>query len=91
MTRNLLVDDLFDPLGWLNSVDNSKSESSARIDHKLDEVRVADGAVLLRLSSGDRKLTAALYAKEFKTLTLSQVTEILLAYRGDFLLCALAH
>ena len=85
------MDDLVDPLGWLKSVENSKSGSGVCIDYKLDEVRVAVRAVLLRLSSGDRKLSAALYAKEFKTLTLSQVTDVLLAYRGDFLLCALAH
>ena len=91
MAKRLLVDDFVDPLAWLSALENSKSKSGVCIDFKLDEVRIAAGIVLLKLSSGDRKLTAALDEKQLKTLTLSQVTDILLAYRGDFLLCAHAH
>ncbi len=84
------MDDLVDPLGWLRSIENTKPENGVCIDARLREVLFKDGHLSMELSDGDRILTATLFQKQLKTLTLSQVAEILLAYRGNYLLCALS-
>ncbi len=85
------MDDLVDPLGWLSSIENTKPENGACIDAKLREVLFEEGHLSIELSDGDQILTATLFEKQLKTLTLSQVAEILLAYRGNYLLRALSH
>ncbi len=91
MTRRLLVDDFVDPLGWLNSIKNTKPENGDCIDAKLSRVLLEDEYLSIEFSYRKRILTASLFAKQLKTLTLSQVAEILLEYRGNYLLRALAH
>ncbi len=91
MTRRLLVDDLVDPLGWLRSIENTNPENGVCIDAKLSEVLFEEGYLSINLSDRDQILTATLFEKQLKTLTLSQVAEILLAYRGNYLLSALSH
>ncbi len=85
------MDDLVDPPGWLSSIKNTKPENGVPIDAKLSEVLFKEGHLSIELSDGDQILTATLCEKQLKTLTLSQVAEILLAYRGNYLLCALSH
>ena len=91
MTRRLLVDDFVDPLHWIGSIADTKSENVICIDAKLIEVQYLNGELSLDLSFQDQNLTAELRGIQLKTLTLSQAAEIPRSYRGDFLLCALAH
>ena len=87
----LLVDDLVDPIGWLSAMINANPQNGLCIDAKLNEVQYIDGNLSLRLSWQDQNLIAELRGNQLKTLTLSQAAEILMSYRGNFLLSALAH
>ncbi len=84
MVKKLMVDDFVDPLGWL-------TENGACIDARVDDVRLVDGGLSIRLSCEDKKTTITLSEDDINTLTLSQVARILSEHRGDYLLRALAH
>ena len=84
MAKRLLVDDFADPLGWL-------TENGACIDARVEDVRLVDGGLSIKLSCEDKKIKMILSEDDINSLTLSQVAEILLEYRGKYLLCALAH
>ena len=84
MAKRLLVDDFVDPLGWL-------TENGACIDDIVDGARLVDDGLLIKVSQQDKKVTITLSEECLKTLTLSQVAEILSEHRGNYLLRALAH
>ena len=84
MAKRLLVDDFVDPLGWL-------TENGACIDDIVDDVRLVDRGLSIKLSCEGKKMTITLSEDDINTLTLSQVAKILSEYRGNYLLCALAH
>ena len=84
MAKRLLVDDFVDPLGWL-------TENSACIDDIVDGARLVDDGLLIKVSQQDKKVTITLTEEYLKTLTLSQVAEILSEHRGNYLLQGLAH
>ncbi len=84
MAKKLMVDDFVDPLGWL-------TENGACIDARVEDVRLVDGGLSIKLSCDDKKMTMTLSEDDINTLTLSQVAKILSEYRGNYLLCALAH
>ncbi len=84
MAKRLLVDDFVDPLGWL-------TETGACIDDIVGGARLVDDSLLIKVSQQDKKVTITLSEEYLKTLTLSQVAEIMSEYRGNYLLCALAH
>ena len=84
MAKRLLVDDFVDPLGWL-------TETGACIDARVDDVRLVDGGLLIKLTCEDKKMTITLSEDDINTLTLSQLAEILSEHRGNYLLRALAH
>ena len=82
MARMLLVNDLVDPLGWLNG---------ACIDSKVTGVQSEDGDLLIELSDQDQTVKITLSQNHLKTLKLSQAAEILSKFRGNYLLRALAY
>ena len=84
MAKRLLVDDFVDPLGWL-------TKNGACIDDIVDGARLVNDGLLIKVSQQDKKVTITLTEEYLKTLTLSQVAEILSEYRGNYLLRALAH
>ena len=84
MTKKLLVDDFVNPLGWL-------TETGVCIDDIVDSARLVNDGLLIKVSQQDKKVTITLSEEHLKTLTLSQVAEILSEHRGNYLLRALAH
>jgi hypothetical protein len=84
MANKLLVDDFVDPLGWL-------TETGACIDDIVDDVRLVDGGLSIKLSCEDKKINMILSEDDINALTLPQAAEILSEHRGHYLLRALAH
>ena len=84
MAKKLLVNDFVDPLGWLTA-------NGACIDARVDDVRLVDGVLSIKISCDDKKIKMILSEDDINSLTLSQVAEILSEHRGNYLLRALAH
>lgn len=91
MTRRILADELNDPTSWAGVPANFTPHSGIYLDARLVDVTLSNGDFIITLRFGEDTFSATVSDNYFKTLTAVQIVDILLPYRGDLLLNALAH
>ena len=91
MTRRILSDELGDPASWAGVPENFAPINAIFLDAMLVDVKLANHDLVVTLRFGEDTCSATLSDSYFKTLTAAQILDILLPYRGDLLLNALAH
>ena len=91
MTRRILSDELGDPASWAGVPENFAPYGAGYLDTTLVDVKLANGDLVITLRFGEDIFSATLSESSFKSLTAAQILDILLPYRGNLLLNALAH
>ncbi len=91
VTRRILSDELGDPASWAGVPEYFAPSNAIYLDARLVNVKLANRDLVVTLRFGEDTFSATLSHSCFKTLTAAQILDILLPYRGDLLLNALAH
>ncbi len=91
MIRRILSDELGDPASWAGVPENFAQHNAIFLDARLVDVILTNSDLEITLRYGEDGFSATLSDSCFKTLTAAQILDILLPYRGDLLLNALAH
>ena len=91
VTRRILSDELGDPASWAGVPEKFATYGASYLDTRLVDVKLANGDLVITLRFGEDIFSATPSENYFKTLTAAQILDILLPYRGDLLLNALAH